>query len=77
MRGSTFKRCGCRDENGRQLGSRCPKLGRKVHGAWWGRYDAPRAADGKRRQEKLGPYAARAEADAALADAVQAVSRGT
>ncbi len=77
MKGSTFKRCGCRDENGRQYGSRCPKLGRKGHGAWWGRYDAPRAVDGKRRQEKLGPFAARGEAESALADAVQAVSRGT
>ena len=77
MKGSTFKRCGCRDENGRQYGSRCPKLGRKGHGAWWGRYDAPRAADGRRRQEKLGPYDTKAEADAALAEAVQAISRGT
>lgn len=77
MKGSTFKRCGCRDEDGRQYGARCPKLGRKGHGAWWGRYDAPRAADGKRRQEKLGPFTTRAEAEAALADAVQAISRGT
>ncbi|RZU31170.1 phage integrase family protein [Blastococcus saxobsidens] len=77
MKGSTHKRCGCRDEDGRQYGSRCPKLGRKGHGKWWGRYDAPRAADGKRRQEKLGPFDTKAEADAALADAVQAISRGT
>jgi integrase len=77
VKGSTFKRCGCRDENGRQLGARCPKLTRKGHGAWWGRYDAPRAADGRRRQEKLGPFPTKAEADAGLADAVQAIARGT
>src|SRR4051794_18143913 len=56
---------------------RCPKLGRKGHGKWWGRYDAPRAADGRRRQEKIGPFITKTEADAALADAVQAISRGT
>ena len=77
MKGSTFKRCGCRDEEGRQYGSRCPKLGRKGHGAWWGRYDAPRAAYGRRRQEKIGPFDTKAEAEAALADAVQAIARGT
>ena len=37
----------------------------------------PRAADGRRRQEKIGPFPTKAEADAALADAVQAISRGT
>lgn len=33
MRGSIFKRCGCRDEDGKQLGPRCPKLRRK-DGSW-------------------------------------------
>jgi len=64
-------------ENGRQLGSRCPKLGRKGHGASWGRYDAPRAADGRRWQEELGPFARKGDADGPLADAVQAIGRGT
>jgi hypothetical protein len=29
MKGSTYKRCGCRGEDGKQLGARCPKLRRK------------------------------------------------
>ena len=32
MKGSTFKRCGCRDESGKQLGVRCPKLRGRGHG---------------------------------------------
>ena len=35
-RGSTFKRCGCRDRRtGRQLGRRCPRLRERGHGSWY------------------------------------------
>ena len=44
MKGSTFKRCGCRDESGKQLGVRCPKLNGRGHGSWWARFDVPPAA---------------------------------
>ncbi|GGS97493.1 site-specific integrase [Planobispora rosea] len=78
MKGSTYKRCGCRNPvTGRQYRPSCPKLKKKDHGSWWGRYDLPRGADGKRRQEKIGPYATRAEAEAALAEAVDGANKGT
>jgi len=48
-----------------------------LHGTWWGRYDAPRGADGKRRQVKLGPYATKKDAEAALAEQVRDVRHGT
>lgn len=37
---TTYKRCSCRDENGRQLGTKCPRLRRADgsyadHGAWY------------------------------------------
>jgi hypothetical protein len=54
--GSVFKRCSCRDANGRRLGSRCPQL-RRGRGAWnpghgrWGyQLELPPRADGSRRQ---------------------------
>ncbi|WP_304451404.1 site-specific integrase [Nocardiopsis sp. YSL2] len=57
--GSTFKRCGCREEtSGRALGVRCPQLKRRgggwnpAHGAWAFQYELPRTADGKRRQAR-------------------------
>lgn len=40
-RDGIYKRCGCRDDDGRQLGSRCPRLYRRngawssTHGTWW------------------------------------------
>ena len=33
-KGSTGKRCGCRDENGKQLGTACPRLRQRHHGTW-------------------------------------------
>lgn len=47
------KRCGCRDENGKQLGSRCPKLGQRHHGT----YEAERrinTSDGRRKLHRSG-----------------------
>ncbi len=32
MRGNTFRRCGCRDAAGRQLGKACPDLAKRSHG---------------------------------------------
>jgi hypothetical protein len=32
--GSVYPRCGCRDEQGRQLGVGCPRLGDPGHGSW-------------------------------------------
>src|SRR4051812_15340808 len=78
MKGSAFKRCGCRDpETGRQLGAHCPKLSRRTHGKWFGRYDVPGPAGGRRRQATLGPFATERDAEAALASVVDRISRGT
>jgi integrase len=77
MNGSTFKRCGCRDpETGVQRGSACPDLRKKSHGAWWARFSAPVAADGKRRQPRLGPFRTKEEAEAALAQELAKLARG-
>lgn len=66
-----YKACSCRDpETKRLLGKKCPRLGQKGHGGWYARYEAPRTADGKRRQPRIGPYATERECKAALAKAV-------
>ncbi|MFY7066150.1 tyrosine-type recombinase/integrase [Nocardiopsis changdeensis] len=70
--GSTFKRCGCRDETGRALGVRCPRLKRKgggwspSHGAWAFQYELPRTTDGKRRQARRVGLATHTEASEGL-----------
>ncbi|MCY9785224.1 site-specific integrase [Nocardiopsis sp. EMB25] len=67
--GSTFKRCGCRDETtGKALGVTCPQLKRKgggwnpSHGAWAFQYELPRTTDGKRRQARRVGLATHTEA---------------
>ena len=65
--GSTFKRCGCRDpRTGRQLGRRCPHLRERGHGSWYLAVELSAAPDGRRRRVRLGGYATRAAAQAAL-----------
>jgi hypothetical protein len=65
--GSTFKRCGCRDpRTGRQLGRRCPRLRERGHGSWYLAVELSAAPDGRRRRVRLGGYATRAAAQAAL-----------
>jgi len=46
-RGRVYRRCGCRDEHGRQLGTRCPLLTNPRHGNWAFAVDMP-SPDGKR-----------------------------
>src|SRR5436190_4498521 len=65
--GSTFKRCGCRDQRtGRQLGQRCPRLRERGHGSWYLAIELSAAPDGRRGRVRLGGYATRAAAQAAL-----------
>ena len=65
--GSTFKRCGCRGPcSGRQLGRRCPHLRKRGHGSWYLAVELSAAPDGRRRRVRLGGYATRAAAQAAL-----------
>ncbi|WP_141578738.1 tyrosine-type recombinase/integrase [Actinomadura sp. WMMA1423] len=54
-KGSTFKTCGCRDEHGKRLGVKCPKLRRgngrwsSTHGSWAFQLELPPTAAGTRR----------------------------
>lgn len=40
-RGRVYRRCGCRDATGRQLGARCPDLAHRHHGRWAFAVDLP------------------------------------
>jgi hypothetical protein len=65
--GSTFKRCGCRDQRtGRQLGQRGPYLRERGHGRWYLAFELSATPDGRRGRVRLGGYATRAAAQAAL-----------
>ncbi len=67
---STYKRCRCRDESGRELGANCKALRRKDgawnprHGQWYFRAELPVVHGGRRRVMKRGGYATQAEAEA-------------
>ena len=60
--GTTSKRCYCRDRNtGKPLGAKCPKLRRgntwnQHHGVWQYQIELPKAADGRRRPLRRGPF---------------------
>ncbi|GHA63968.1 site-specific integrase [Streptomyces tendae] len=63
-----YKACSCRDpETKRLLGKKCPSISKKGHGGWYARYEAPKSADGKRRQPRVGPFDTERECKAALA----------
>ena len=71
MKGSTYRRCGCRDENGKYLGARCPKLKSRGHGTWSWQQEIP-TRDGSRYPLRRGGYASQKKAEADL-NAVQAL----
>jgi len=77
VKGSTFRRCGCRGDAGKPLRA-CPRLGKeRGHGSWFYRADVGRdATTGRRREQRKGGFATKAEADAALARVLAAVSTG-
>jgi integrase len=73
-----YRACNCRaaattDDAGKRvpgklLGKNCPKLkSDSHHGQWYAKYEAPPAADGKRRQIRVGPYDSEKATIAALA----------
>ncbi|WP_007512263.1 site-specific integrase [Pseudofrankia saprophytica] len=72
MDGTIYKRCGCRDAGGRQLGNRCPKLRRKGgawrsdHGAWVYQVDLPPSADGRRQLARRGGLTSQTAAEAEI-----------
>lgn len=71
MKGSTYKRCGCRDTNGKLFGKACPRLRRgngwsSNHGAWHCQIELPATADGKRRPLRRGSFPTQTDAEAEL-----------
>jgi integrase len=57
VKGSTFRRCACRDpETGKQYGQACPKFTNRRHGVWNVRQELPPREDGGRRQFRRGGY---------------------
>ncbi|MDP8931595.1 MAG: site-specific integrase, partial [Actinomycetota bacterium] len=61
MKGSTYRRCYCRDEDGKVLGKACPQLTSRRHGVWAVRQELhPRADGGRRSFSRSGFESARA-----------------
>ena len=55
---------------------KCPQLGKRGHGRWYARYEAPKAPGERRRQPVLGPFGTKAEAEEELADALARIGGG-
>ncbi|MFK0151159.1 tyrosine-type recombinase/integrase [Streptomyces sp. NPDC090493] len=55
MKGSTYRRCYCRDEDGKALGKACPQLSSRRHGVWALRQELPPAPldDGRQRRRSF------------------------
>lgn len=79
MSTSVFRRCGCRDEHGKQLGTKCPKLkSDPKHGTWAFYLSAgtdPRTK--QRRQFRQAGFATKAAAVSALAKLRASLDTGT
>ncbi len=82
MKGSTFKRCRCRDADGKELGMDCPRLRRSNgtwsprHGTWYYKLELEAGLGGKRRTMKRGGFATETDAEAAMQEAKAKASRG-
>jgi integrase len=60
-----YQRCSCRDENGKSLGSKCPRLKQKGHATgWYYRLEAPRLPGEPRRRPERGPFPTKKTAEA-------------
>ncbi len=76
MRGTVYRQCWCRGADGKKLHGKCPQLGKRGHGKWYARYEAPKAPGEKRRQPVLGPFGTKVEAEEARADALARIGGG-
>jgi len=74
-RGRVYRRCGCRDERGRQFGASCPQLTNPRHGSWALAVDMP-SADRKRKTMRRSGYDTRSDARAALARVLECERAG-
>ncbi|MET8592442.1 tyrosine-type recombinase/integrase [Streptomyces sp. NPDC005078] len=67
MKGSTYRRCSCRDpKTGRELGTSCPKRGTRNHCTYSIRQELPSREDGSRRSFARGGYSSLKAAQADL-----------
>lgn len=58
MKGSTYRRCSCRDpKNSKELGTSCPKRSSRNHCTYSIRQELPPREDGSRRSFARGGYA--------------------
>jgi integrase len=65
--GRLYRRCGCVDvTTGRELGSRCPRLGERGHGSWYVYAELPRRVSGRRERFRRGGYPTKRAAREAL-----------
>ncbi|WP_300606700.1 site-specific integrase [Trebonia sp.] len=77
MKGSVYRRCGCRDPGTRRpLGQQCPDLKKRGHGGWYFRYDAPALAGQTRRRPEFGPFETKKRAEEELAAELARVGGG-
>lgn len=80
VKGTTFKRCGCRDTTGKLLGKKCLKLRRPGgswnpnHGVWYLQIELPARADGARRPQRRGGFESQTDADGELAKIREAIA---
>lgn len=82
MKGSTYKRCRCRGDDGKELGVDCPRLRRKDgsysprHGSWYYALELDAGPKGKRRKLRRGGFETETDAEAAMGKARQKEARG-
>ena len=77
MKGSTYKRCGCKDAAGKPLGTDCPRLKGRSHGTWYYYAELPATDGGPRRRQRRGGFATQRDAQAALVDVLDRVQKRT
>lgn len=74
-RGRVYRRCACRDTNGKQLGTRCRKLTNPRHGTWAFAVDKP-TVDSKRKTMRRSGYPTKTEATEALSKVLECERAG-
>jgi integrase len=72
VKGSTYRRCYCRGDDGKPLGKACPQLSSRRHGTYAVRQELPPRADGSRRSFSRSGYESATKAQEAL-DKVRAL----
>jgi hypothetical protein len=64
-RGRVYRRCACRNDEGKQIGTLCAKLANPRHGTWAFAVDRP-TANSKRKTMRRSGFSTKAEASQAL-----------